>query len=85
VLATYMHACPAPGLGRMAAVVRLESAGARLEGAAARVAQARPAPAAAALPSVRQREGMRLPSGPCASAARFHGACTASGHKCRWF
>jgi hypothetical protein len=43
VLATYMHACPAPGLGRMAAVVRLESTGARLEGAAARVAQARPA------------------------------------------
>ena len=39
VLVSYMHASPAPGLGRMAAVVRLESSSGRLEGAAADVAQ----------------------------------------------
>ncbi len=39
MLVSYMHASPAPGLGRMAAVVRLESSSGRLEGAAADVAQ----------------------------------------------
>ena len=44
VVASYLHASPAPGLGRMGALVRLESASGRLEGAAADVAQVRPAP-----------------------------------------
>ncbi|KAK9821795.1 hypothetical protein WJX81_006353 [Elliptochloris bilobata] len=39
VLASYLHASPAPGLGRMGALVRLESASGRLEGAAAEVAK----------------------------------------------
>lgn len=44
VVASYLHASPAPGLGRMGALVRLESASGRLEGAAADVAQVGPAP-----------------------------------------
>lgn len=44
VVASYLHASPAPGLGRMGALVRLESASGRLEGAAADVAQVGLAP-----------------------------------------